>query len=574
MLTHRYMQHINPLIATLEPQREFRSIWCRAPATHVPYTLTPHTPVHTLAWVRSSSPILLSAMMTVASKFFRRPLYRSLLAHTNTIVNRAVGMGHCDIGLVQALIIMVCWKDPTDGSSWVKLGIAIRLGYQLGLHVLRTQPLPANEFEARIVANAERTWYTVSCECCSQAKRKRNGADILQRLIDCEVIRFQPPANLCRYSDVYGLPPTVRLEEIPDAVRWAEETAWLGCGDMRHACSFSSASTYRMWVKYRRNLHTMSRDLAWAILDDLYAQIDQHMNHWFPADPCECFSLYLSCESRLTDSATGMITTFEQTYLKWFDLNHLLKIKYHMLDICAPHERDAAVLDWLLLAESFAKQTEALGLLGTLRYFQDTSATHISSFGVMVYNVSTMGSCWPLLFEWHLTLHPAFLAAAELPKAPRHGTCQAPVQVLRQCHARRWRDGHGIRGAVHAASAARSAEQPGGGTCCPPRRRPRPRVWIWVGPGKCPCSAARRPRRRSWWRPTWPGHAARHALAAAGPGARVWRDSRSREWQLRHKLTWCQDGFFRAMLQNGQNALQDLVTTDNQFWFDPNMPLP
>lgn len=33
------------------------------------------------------------------------------------------------------------------------------------------------------------------------------------------------------------------------------------------------------------------------------------------------------------------------------------------------------------------------------------------------------------------------------------------------------------------------------------------------------------------------------------------------------------DGFFRAMLQNGQNALADLVTTDNQFWFDPNIVL-
>lgn len=86
-------------------------------------------------------------------------------------------------------------------------------------------------------------------------------------------------------------------------------------------------------------------------------------------------------------TATGKITQFEQVFLKWFDLNHLLKIKYHMLDICAPNERDAMLLDWLHLGEMFTMQTEQLGLRGTLRYLQDTSATHVSTFGVMVYNV-------------------------------------------------------------------------------------------------------------------------------------------------------------------------------------------
>jgi hypothetical protein len=42
-----------------------------------------------------------------------------------------------------------------------------------------------------------------------------------------------------------------------------------------------------MWVQYRRNLRSMSRELAWVILNDLYAQIDQHMKRWFPRDPGE-----------------------------------------------------------------------------------------------------------------------------------------------------------------------------------------------------------------------------------------------------------------------------------------------
>lgn len=105
-----------------------------------------------------------------------------------------------------------------------------------------------------------------------------------------------------------------------------------------------------------------------------------------PRSKC-VYSHYLVQASTLT-SATGKITQFEQVFLKWFDLNHLLKIKYHMLDICAPNERDAMLLDWLHLGEMFTMQTEQLGLRGTLRYLQDTSATHVSTFGVMVYNVS------------------------------------------------------------------------------------------------------------------------------------------------------------------------------------------
>ncbi|BEJ10772.1 hypothetical protein CspHIS471_0101940 [Cutaneotrichosporon sp. HIS471] len=310
-----YMRHLNPMTATLDPY------------------------LYTLPYLRAASLILLSSLLAIAAKFFRRPLYRALLAHANAVVDRAVGLGLCNIGLIQSLILIVCWKDPTDASSWLKLGIGIRLGYQLGLHLPRNHPLPSSEVQARKIANHERTWYTLSS---------------FDRL----------------YSDVYSLPPTVKLDEIPDAVSWAEETAWLGCGDMRHACSFSSASTYRMWVKYRRNLATMSPDLSWAILTDLYGQIEQHMKRWFPLDP-----------------STGKITELEQVFLKWFDLNHLLKIKWHMLDLCAPNERDGNVIDWLHLAELFTLQTEAIGLTGILRYFQDTSATHISSFGVMVYNL-------------------------------------------------------------------------------------------------------------------------------------------------------------------------------------------
>jgi hypothetical protein len=67
--------------------------------------------------------------------------------------------GDCNLGIVQALLIMVHWKAPTDKSAWVKLGIAIRLSYQLDLHVVRLEPLPADEIGARKIRAAERTWF-------------------------------------------------------------------------------------------------------------------------------------------------------------------------------------------------------------------------------------------------------------------------------------------------------------------------------------------------------------------------------------------------------------------------------
>jgi len=119
--------------------------------------------VHTIPFLRTS-PLLLSALLTVSAKYFLQRQYSALLSHTRGAVNRAVGEGQCDIGLIQALILMITWKDTNDGSSWVKLGIAIRLGYQLGMHIRRTDCLPADQHKARRVVDIERTWYTLSCK--------------------------------------------------------------------------------------------------------------------------------------------------------------------------------------------------------------------------------------------------------------------------------------------------------------------------------------------------------------------------------------------------------------------------
>lgn len=119
--------------------------------------------VHTAEWVRSTSTVLFSAILAVSAKFFRPILYPTLLAHAQQLVTRGIADALSQIGLVQALCLLVYWKLPEDNSAWMKIGLAIRLGYQLRLHTRRQTPLPAVESEARLILDRERTWYCLIC---------------------------------------------------------------------------------------------------------------------------------------------------------------------------------------------------------------------------------------------------------------------------------------------------------------------------------------------------------------------------------------------------------------------------
>ncbi|TXT11213.1 hypothetical protein VHUM_01964 [Vanrija humicola] len=94
--------------------------------------------------MRQRSTILLSAVLAAAAKFFKRDVYPALLTHANTVASRAILAADESKALVQALLIQVYWKDPTDTSAWRKIGWAIRMGYQFHWHLTRKRPLPEN----------------------------------------------------------------------------------------------------------------------------------------------------------------------------------------------------------------------------------------------------------------------------------------------------------------------------------------------------------------------------------------------------------------------------------------------
>ncbi|BGP13739.1 hypothetical protein JCM10213v2_001677 [Rhodosporidiobolus nylandii] len=120
--------------------------------------------LHTLEYVRSTSTVLFSAILATSAKFFRRDLYKQLLSCAQQAITRGMGGDTPPhLGLVQALLITVYWKEPFDSTAWLKSGFAIRLGYQLGIHHKRRVPLPQDEHEARVILDGERTWITLVC---------------------------------------------------------------------------------------------------------------------------------------------------------------------------------------------------------------------------------------------------------------------------------------------------------------------------------------------------------------------------------------------------------------------------
>jgi len=123
------------------------------------------------------------------------------------------------------------------------------------------------------------------------------------------------------------------------------------------------------------------------------------MQYWFPIDPGEHLKMY---PERADYQASGSFSASEQIILKWFDLNHLLKILNQMLDICSPHEIPETQRAFIGVAGQFAGQTELLATSGHLTYLLDTSAAHISALGTMIHSVIHLPLRYLKNAEWQI----------------------------------------------------------------------------------------------------------------------------------------------------------------------------
>ncbi|KAM0787419.1 hypothetical protein ACM66B_003502 [Microbotryomycetes sp. NB124-2] len=133
-LLDEFMKHLNPLIKLFDPK------------------------LHALTFLRSSSTPLFSAIMTASAKYFLPGAFRQLLAHSNDIIGQGFVRGVGDIGFLQAICVLVFWKESDDPTAFFKVGYAMRLAQALVLNEQRSKPLPEDETEARLILNRERTW--------------------------------------------------------------------------------------------------------------------------------------------------------------------------------------------------------------------------------------------------------------------------------------------------------------------------------------------------------------------------------------------------------------------------------
>lgn len=114
---------------------------------------------HTYPYLRQH-PVLVTAILAVAAKFFRTHLYTSLLSHAETLVHRSLARGDPSLTLIKALLVLVFWKAPSDKTAWVRSGTAIRLGYQLGLHRIDQHSAAQSESaDAEESRDRQRTWF-------------------------------------------------------------------------------------------------------------------------------------------------------------------------------------------------------------------------------------------------------------------------------------------------------------------------------------------------------------------------------------------------------------------------------
>lgn len=105
--------------------------------------------LHTPHYVRRRSKVLYTAILAASCKFFNPALYKSTHDLAQRLIGRALADGICTVEYIQALSINSYWREADDGSCWRKIGLAIRMAYELNLHLVSEDRMPVDELAAR-----------------------------------------------------------------------------------------------------------------------------------------------------------------------------------------------------------------------------------------------------------------------------------------------------------------------------------------------------------------------------------------------------------------------------------------
>ncbi|ORX37541.1 hypothetical protein BD324DRAFT_622303 [Kockovaella imperatae] len=293
--------------------------------------------LHTVPYLRRTSSILFTSALAVSAKFYRQDLYPVLLAHAQAILDRAVCSGKHDIGIVQSLMLLTYWKVPEDTTAWIKIGLALRMGYQNFWHVPRTGPLPPDEMSARETLNAERTWFCLFC---------------FDRGL----------------SQTFGLPTATRPDHFAEAESWARgHLDFAPLVDMHLALSFELCKLKDHWRALFQS-HSPAPRYVESAIDLLVSQCDALLARWFNKDnPPPDFH-------------------WENEHsVKWSILDFILILQRQRLDL---NPTDPLRLDMCLgVASEIVDLIAALADNGGLAVLQDTASCMTSSLAVLLHKI-------------------------------------------------------------------------------------------------------------------------------------------------------------------------------------------
>lgn len=119
-----------------------------------------------MTYIRTRSAFLFSSLLCAASKFFAPELYRGLYDHVEAQLKEIMPAGKKSTEIVQGILLMTYWKQPSDSRAWLLVGYAIRACIEMGWHQLKPTNLepymtmlqPDAELELRERRNKERIW--------------------------------------------------------------------------------------------------------------------------------------------------------------------------------------------------------------------------------------------------------------------------------------------------------------------------------------------------------------------------------------------------------------------------------
>lgn len=188
--------------------------------------------LHSPDSVRQKSALLFSAVLTVTAKAVRPKAYNACVLLCNKLIGQAVEFGLSTVEVVQALLLLTHAKQPTDSSSWRKVGYAIRMAQELRLNVRAPRPLPEDERQAREILNKERAWLSTFA--------------LLLRVKS--VCSLRPRADLIiadyHLAIHHTLPRMISEEDVDDPADWvAEHAVQLPC---------PGESTLAPWITFSR----------------------------------------------------------------------------------------------------------------------------------------------------------------------------------------------------------------------------------------------------------------------------------------------------------------------------------